>query len=207
MSKHTGKRYGRLLILSVSYDGKKQHATCVCECGNDTTARLDHIVSGRTMSCGCYLSEASSARATRHAKTKTKEYIAWRNMKSRCINEKDKHYADYGGRGITVCEEWLFSFDAFLADMGEAPSKFHSLERVLVNKSYSKDNCVWATVTEQARNKRNSHMVTAFGQTKNINEWADLTGMPVARIRARLRKLNWTPEKALSTGRYESYGI
>jgi hypothetical protein len=82
------------------------------------------------------------------------EYTAWRHMIDRCKNIKNKHFDDYGGRGITVCERWHNSFENFYADMGPRPSQKHSIDRIDNNCGYEPSNCRWATATTQALNKR-----------------------------------------------------
>lgn len=89
-----------------------------------------------------------------HGMKKTKEYTSWCLMKRRCFNKKREDYKDYGGRGITVCDEWKNSFLAFYNDMGPRPTDKHSIDRIDNNKGYYKENCKWSTPTEQARNKR-----------------------------------------------------
>jgi len=207
MSKHINQTYGRLTVLSIKRIKNKQHAVCACSCGAKKRFRLNHVTSGRTTSCGCYKRESAALRNSTHNMSKSKEYLAWRNLRSRCSNPKDKSFCDYGGRGISVCEEWDRDFQAFYNDMGPAPSCNHSIERVDVNGPYSKDNCVWATAIDQARNKRNSRAIHAFGETRHINEWAELFGIPVDRIRARIDKLGWGAEKALKLEKYESWGL
>jgi hypothetical protein len=86
------------------------------------------------------------------------EYTIWQNMKTRCYNKKTPNYKDYGGRGIVMSEQWKDSFETFYKDMGKRPSKKHSVDRIDNNKGYSKENCRWATMIEQARNKRNSSL-------------------------------------------------
>jgi len=87
------------------------------------------------------------------------EHYVWRTMIARCTNEKSKHYARYGGRGITVCKRWL-KYENFIADVGERPSKQHSLERINNNAGYKPSNCRWATASEQQRNKSSTYIYT-----------------------------------------------
>jgi hypothetical protein len=100
----------------------------------------------------------------------TPEYSRWKNMKTRCMNPNNSAFMDYGGRGIKVCDRWL-AFENFLEDMGRAPSRAHSLDRVDNNGNYCKENCRWVTRSEQARNKRNNIPVTINGVTKVLADW------------------------------------
>lgn len=127
---------------------------------------------------------------------RTSEYRAWRDMRARCCNPNHGDYADYGGRGITVCERWRSSYVAFLEDMGRRPSQLHSLDRENNDASYSPDNCRWATPMEQAANRRTTQRLTFQGQTVTTRELADLVGVHVLRLRWRLSQ-GWPIEKAV----------
>ncbi len=107
-------------------------------------------------------------------------------MKARCYNPKHKNFADYGGRGIKVSDEWKNDFAAFRKDMGERPSRKHSIERNDTNGDYCAGNCRWATQTEQTRNTRRSKTITVDGVTRTVAEWSELTGIPSNRIYHRL---------------------
>ena len=119
-------------------------------------------------------------------------------MNSRCDNSDDHSYADYGGRGIRVCQRWQ-SFDLFLSDMGPRPGPGYSIERVDVNGDYTPDNCIWATKSEQARNKRNSIWIEFNGERLHIKEWAERTGIRRATLRYRYIKKGWSAERTLTT--------
>jgi hypothetical protein len=118
-------------------------------------------------------------------------------MLRRCYKPTDHHYPDYGGRGITVCAKWLGSFEAFLADMGEAPTPKHSIDRIDNNVGYSPENCRWASPSEQARNKRNTRMMECNGVTKPLAEWAEITGLTQKQIWSRLRH-GWSDSDAIT---------
>jgi len=126
----------------------------------------------------------------------TKIYKTWQRMRNRCENEASPDYADYGGRGITVCPEWA-SFERFLADMGDVPEG-KTLDRRKNHEGYSKDNCRWATALEQAQNKRNNRYLTYKGETLCLNEWSRRTGLNRLTIWGRL-DLGWSVDRALST--------
>lgn len=125
------------------------------------------------------------------------EHRTWRNIISRCHREQDKDYPRYGGRGITVCERWRESFEAFLSDMGPRPSDRHSIDRLDNNGPYAPDNCAWNLMREQSRNRRNSTLITFNGETKNIVDWAASAGLCRVLIKHRLRA-GWSVQDALT---------
>lgn len=114
------------------------------------------------------------------------EYDAWRRAKRRCNNPKDKHWRDYGGRGIKMAPEWENDFKAFLAHMGKKPTPLHSLDRERVDGDYAPGNCRWATSQEQAANRRYCHMVDLAGRKMTIQEAAREIGMSPMTLRNRL---------------------
>lgn len=130
---------------------------------------------------------------------KTKEYFAWCDMRKRCLSEKSKDYANYGGRGITIDERWN-RFEDFLADVGIAPSKKHSLDRIDVNGNYEPGNIRWATWQEQQTNRRNSLNFTIDGVTRNLKAWAEIYGVKYVTAYHRVAKQNMPIEKALMKG-------
>ena len=121
-------------------------------------------------------------------------YQIWRAMKNRCDNPNDKNYKNYGGRGITYCNEWV-NFIPFLTDMGEHPTNL-SLERIDNNLGYSKDNCKWATNYEQARNRRNNVMVEIDTMQKCVTDWAIYLGIRPNTVICRLSR-GWSIDRAL----------
>lgn len=157
----SGRRFGRL--VAVEYAGRDRsrqpYFRLRCDCGNMTVAYAGSVKRGATQSCGCLHSEATSKALRTHGHAsvdhKTGEYRAWVQMKTRCFNPNYSERHLYGGRGITVCDRWCDSFEAFLADMGEKPSPTHSLDRFPnPNGNYEPGNCRWATPTQQANNRR-----------------------------------------------------
>lgn len=128
----------------------------------------------------------------------TPEYKAWRAARSRCHNPKDRAYKDYGARGIRMCEQWRESFTAFMADVGQRPSKNHSLDRIENDGNYEPGNVRWATRTQQARNRRSTVEIEYGGQALCIGEWERMLGFSHHGISSRLKR-GWTVEQALST--------
>ena len=148
----TGMQFGRLTALNRLDSDKYYHAKwlCLCQCGNHTPVLASCLKRGNTLSCGCLRIE----NRTKHGQCKSLTYNSWDAMIQRCTNSKHRYFEGYGGRGITICQEWLNSFINFLTDMGERPDKRHTLDRINVNKGYYKENCRWATPEVQACNKR-----------------------------------------------------
>jgi hypothetical protein len=126
-----------------------------------------------------------TGRKITHGKWGSKEWNSWDHMKRRCSNLNDQNYPNYGGRGITVCERWL-KFENFYADMGDAPTKAHSLDRIDVNGNYEPTNCRWATNKEQQNNRTDNKILTIDGESKTVSQWAEFTGLPISTIWSRI---------------------
>src|SRR6185295_15173352 len=122
---------------------------------------------------------------------KSPEYAAWGNMLQRCRDPGVRNYDRYGGRGITVCDRWL-EYHNFLQDMGRRPSDVHSLERLNNDGNYEPSNCVWATESTQARNRRSTRIVEFQGREMSLAEAAELTGLPYHALKKRLNR-GWAP--------------
>lgn len=128
-----------------------------------------------------------------HNMTKSREYMCWTHIKSRCYNSDTKQYHNYGGRGITMCDSWKNSFEAFYADMGDMPEKM-TIDRIDNNLGYSPDNCRWATRKEQANNR--STNVLYYG--KSFEEWGAILGVAKTTLYNRAKR-GWSMEKVLSS--------
>jgi hypothetical protein len=179
----TGQVFGHLTVIELvpTIHGKKDNKKwlCRCECGVEKIIRVDHLVSGETISCGCKKLDLLKEKSTTHGLSQNNdyksEYLIWVGMKRRCFNKGYKKFIDYGGRGITVCERWTGAngFLNFIKDMGKKPTQKHSLDRWPNNDgNYEPDNCRWATMAEQNRNKRDNHWIEFEGKKMVLLDWA-----------------------------------
>lgn len=184
-----GLRFGRLDVLKYhGLSGNNKTLWVVkCDCGKEKIVRSDHMKSGRTKSCGCLSREMASDRNQTHGMTQSPIYKTWAGMKDRCLNKKNTHYKDYGGRGIKMCEEWESSFEKFYRDMGGRPEGL-TLERIDNDKGYYKENCKWATRKEQANNTRRNRILTHNGISLTMSQWEDELNINKGALKVRLRR-------------------
>jgi len=195
----------RLVYLSEGTPKSNQRSVlCRCECGTVCEINLSKIRCGHTQSCGCYRDlrrvEANTNHGHAKKNRKTPEYIVWESMISRCYNQNLKSYKDYGGRGVSVCDEWREDFTVFYRDMGEKPSRLHTIERVDVNGDYCKENCKWASRKEQASNtRRNLKPIEYNNASLTLNEWSEALGINYMVLYKRIYLRGWSIEKAFTT--------
>ncbi len=198
----TGMKFGRL--TAISYAGN-YNWLCQCECGNQKVIATSSLTRGLTKSCGCLYAETVTKHGFDRRVGKDRFYSIWHSMKSRCTKPNIDCAANYIGRGITICQEWL-SFLNFKKDMYESyleHLKEHgtlntTIDRIDNNSGYSKDNCRWATKKEQSRNLRLNRLISFNGETHCIAEWAEITGINEKILSYRI-KAGWNIEKALTT--------
>ena len=149
-----GKRFDRLIVVGLGNPTKSGQKTwlCNCLCGKAKEIRHGDLRSGKSLSCGCIRKDMLIYKSKVHGMSKKPIYNTWLSMKARCFNKLSVNYASYGGRGITVCKEWL-EFEKFYADMGDRPEGL-SLDRIDNMGNYEPDNCRWADWITQNNNRR-----------------------------------------------------
>jgi hypothetical protein len=186
----TGQRFGRLTVISFNGIGNRRKSmwNCLCDCGNEKVVPLGNLKNGHTKSCGCYNIEKILERAFTHRLSGTPEHRAWGAMIQRCTNPNDKGFFNWGMRGIEVCERWLHSFENFLEDMGNRPSKNHTLDRIDNDGNYCKENCRWATPKEQARNRRTNVWYEYNGKRMIAMDWAIELGIHRTTLERNIKK-------------------
>lgn len=202
----TGKRFGRLTVIKKIGAAKNRQILwlCKCDCGKEKIIIGSSLKNGYSTSCGCYAKEIHSKNNSTHNCSKNRLYNVWALIKQRVYNKNNKEYADYGGRGITICKEWSEDFMSFFkwayangydenAKKGEC-----TIDRINVNGNYEPSNCRWVAMKIQNLNKRNNKILSLNGESHTISEWEKITGIGNHLIAKRL-KLGWSIEKTLTT--------
>lgn len=205
MVDESGKRYGRITVVSRSgttSDGKVAWL-CRCDCGNTTEVGGGHLRSGNTTSCGCYGIELLTKRNTKHglfaaSHAFTPEYNSWLKMRSRCNDPANPDYLLYGGRGIRVCKEWENSFEKFFAHVGKRPAAGYTIDRKNTDDNYEPGNVRWATAVQQQNNRRNNVELNLNGEKITYKQAASISSVTRKAIAYRLSK-GWTLEDAIKT--------
>lgn len=186
----TGKTQGKLTVLSESGRDAQGNVLwlCRCECGAEVTKSNNSLKGGvKSCSAACGVAESNAARAV-HGMWKSKEYQCWAAMKQRCLNPNVTHYANYGGRGITIHPAWVSSFETFLSDVGHAPSPKHSLDRIDVDGNYEPDNVRWATPKVQSNNRRDTLSTEFRGVDTPLADIARIADIPYHQVFQRYQR-------------------
>lgn len=202
----TGKRFGKLVVIGVADDGQRKTSyICQCDCGNVKKIRADGLTSGATKSCGCLKRERTQSeeiqkdvyRGGRKPGSKNKRgktsgtrlYWIWQGMKGRCYNPNDARYDRYGGRGLTVCDEWKNDYIAFHNwALANGYTDDLTIDRIDNDKGYSPDNCRWATIKEQCNNRSTNINITIGNSTRNLTEWCEIFGLDYKKVNARYHR-------------------
>lgn len=202
----TGEKVGRLTIIRIAGHDKFNRLVweCKCDCGNTKNIVGCHINQTHTISCGCYNREKNygKARHTTHGKCKTRIYREYRGIISRCTNQSLERYNCYGGRGISVCEEWLGKsgfMNFYNWSMENGYSDELTIDRIDVNGNYEPSNCRWATIDQQANNKRSNIVFELDGEKLTLKQISRKYGVDYKMLFARIKYLGWDIERAIST--------
>jgi len=193
---------GKLIYLSDVENTRPRKANFKCPiCNKEFVTEISRAKSLATISCGCFRKENSSKMNTKHGnatKGMSPEYVSWQRAIQRCTNENYGSFQNYGGRGITVCDRWRYSFKLFLEDMGKKPFKGAQIDRKDTNGNYEPSNCRWISCLENARNKNNNLRITWNNQTKTLSEWSEILNINKNTLRDRIYSKNWTLEEAMT---------
>lgn len=190
-----GQRFGRLLVVDVGQTPGtyKYFAVCACDCGQTCVQRFDNLKEEKVVSCGCYRLD----RVTKHGLTKSIHLCRWSAMMRRCYNTKDRRYADYGGRGVKVCERW-HDVSVFVLELPEGYFEGAEIDRINNDGDYEPGNVKWSTPKQNSRNRRSNKPLTLNGVTLSQREWAEKLGVDDRLISSRINNLGWSVERALT---------
>lgn len=200
----TGRIFGRWVVLREAepklYGGKPTRQwLCCCLCGVERVLKQGVLLRGTSTQCNkCGHGDCGGL-----SKLHRREYTSWRGAKSRCTDPRDRGWRNYGGRGISVCDRWMYgesgisAFACFVVDMGPRPSPKHSLDRINNDGNYEPGNCRWATLKQQHRNTRRTRFLTVGSITKCVRAWAEEYGIDSRQIHMRLNR-GWSVEDAIT---------
>lgn len=200
----SGQRFGNLVVVSlgetrVARCGKKiTQWNCICDCGTPTVVSSQHLINGKTKSCGCIRKKMMADKQYKHGDYGSKLYHVWSTMKDRCSNPNCDSYIHYGARGITYTNEWgdYSNFQRWALATGYKDGL--TIDRIDPNGNYSPDNCRWADHITQANNKRNNHIISLNGESHTQAEWDRIKGFRVGTVSQRLFR-GWTEYDAINT--------
>ena len=195
----TGQRFGKLTVIEIAEHIKGRHIKwrCVCDCGQEVVSSVIYLTQGKKKHCGC-------GKPFSYRLSYPRLHRIWSNMKFRCNNANDDRYEDYGGRGITVCQEWQESFEVFCKwALNNGYAENLTLDRIDVNGNYEPSNCRWITSFEQMSNMRKNVNLTYKGETKHLSEWCRILNVKHTTIAYRLKN-GYSVEEAFETpiGKY-----
>lgn len=200
----TGKRFGRLVVKHKAFDkGRFPYWHCKCDCGSEKDINVYSLISGNTKSCGCIRKEKISSVMLKHGGKHERLYKVWCDMKTRCYNENNSAYKHYGGRGISVCDDWKNDYSAFKSwaissgyDENAEKGKC-TLDRIDVNGNYEPGNCRWVDTKTQANNTRANVKFNYDGGTYTLSELSDKYGIPYKALHLRVTRYGMSIDEAI----------
>lgn len=202
----TGQRFGELVVLERGESRKSRCGhprtmwVCRCDCGEQTVVDSNSLKRGSTVTCGKHKSKNYILSRKTHGMSKTRIYKEWASIKNRCNNPNAIDYERYGGRGITVCKEWLDDFMNFYNwAMANGYRDDLTIDRINVDGNYEPSNCRWATNDVQVNNKRTNHFLQYNEKTQTIAQWSRETGIDKNTLISRVDRYGWSVKEALTT--------
>lgn len=198
----TGARFGRLVVMA--YAGKRgasHYWACNCDCGASVILFGGNLSRGASTSCGCRRAEVSRETSTTHDESGSRLYRTWKNIRTRCNNQHNSSYPNYGGRGILLAPEFndYIVFRRYVStELGPRPTSKHSLDRIDNNRGYEPGNLRWATAKEQANNRRSNLTISLFGIPTKMTEVCEIFGLPYRLVMERINRNGWPLAKALT---------
>ena len=200
-----GKRFGKLLVIDTAESNSSGQArwVCKCDCGNTITTTGYSLRGGHTSSCGCTRNEKIANLRKTHGESNTRLFKIWMGIKHRCTRESASDYSLYGGRGISICEEWLNNYEVFRDwAIANGYSENLSLDRIDPNGNYEPSNCRWANVYTQAENRRNAHIVEYHGDTGALDPMCRKLNINSKTVRTRMSHFNISFTEAVDNFEY-----
>lgn len=192
----SGRVFGRLTVICRAGSDKRRHALwlCRCECGEERVVSSTALISGGTLSCGCYVRDINKERMATHGKSKTRLFNIWMGMKQRCYNPKVKPYKYYGEKGVVICNSWLDDYQNFYDwSMANGYADNLTIDRIDVNGNYTPENCRWIPLEQQSKNRTCTILYNGFDQ----NEWAHKLGVSPSMLVQYKNRNNCDLEKAV----------
>lgn len=199
-----GDKFGKWTIIEeiapkIISNKPRRMFRCQCECGNIGEVQLSCLRNGHSTSCGCEQKKRASAANTKHGLEKHPLYCTWKNMKKRCNNPNATEYKNYGGRGISVCEEWSKDFQNFYDwAINNGWTKELTIDRIDTNGNYCPENCRWADVKTQMNNMTKNHYIEYNGDTYTLSTLSEHLNIPYNIVRYRLSNCKWTTEQLIN---------
>ena len=197
----TGKKFGKLTVVKRNGSNKNGRALwlCECDCGNTKIVSGNSLLTKLTTSCGCYNKELVKKVNSKHNMSYTKLYKVWQGMKTRCYDKNFMYYYNYGGRGITICDEWKNDFSKFYEwAINNGYEEGLTIDRINVNGNYEPNNCRWITKKEQNDNMNKTIFLEYNGKKQTISQWSKELNITRIALYERIKR-GWSAEKALTT--------
>ena len=194
-----GQRFGKLTVIEkAEKQGTSQLWFCRCDCGKTVKIRANGLVRLGRDSCGCETSRKISEARFLHGETNSLLYSVWRGMKKRCLVPTARGYKNYGGRGIRICDEWKDDYLAFKNwALNNGYKNGLTIDRINNNGNYEPSNCRFTDYKQQANNRRSNRLLSVNGETKTIQEWADIMRVQRGLI-ANRKKMGWSDYDAVT---------